>query len=258
MDRYQLEHAIRSSCAVANVDEVWVIGSQAILGSFPNANPQLLRSEEVDIQPKDNPDASIYIDGALGEESMFHRTHGFYVHGIEVSAATLPPLWQERAIKVCDDVGTLGYTGYCLEPHDLAVSKLAAFRPKDIEFVEVMIKENMLDKQTLYERFNATEINTELKKNIEIWLENQGVEIAQTPLMSITNVKDFNSLKQYAKTLSLNISEKTFEKMKNLIDNGKNTPEQFADFLQNLSYDAHPKIFNPLEVEKENSKKMKM
>lgn len=77
MTRAQLEHAIRAACDVADDTELLVFGSQAILGEHPNAPPGLRASIEVDVQPLNNPQAVDAINGALGELSMFHQTHGF-------------------------------------------------------------------------------------------------------------------------------------------------------------------------------------
>lgn len=77
MTRDQLEHAIRAACDVAEDSEVWVFGSQAILGEFPEAPEALRASIEVDIQPKNRPDRADLVDGALGEMSQFHKTHDF-------------------------------------------------------------------------------------------------------------------------------------------------------------------------------------
>lgn len=82
MTREQLEHAIRAACDVSGDTEIWIFGSQAILGQFPDAPENLRASIEVDVQPKNNPDKIDEIDGSLGELSLFHETHGFYVHGI--------------------------------------------------------------------------------------------------------------------------------------------------------------------------------
>ena len=71
MTRDQLEHAIRAACDVADDTEVWVFGSQAILGEFPDAPEDLRTSIEVDIQPKNQPDNADLVDGALGELSQF-------------------------------------------------------------------------------------------------------------------------------------------------------------------------------------------
>jgi len=48
MRRSELEHVIRASSAVAEDNEIIAIGSQAILGQFPDAPDELLRSNEVD------------------------------------------------------------------------------------------------------------------------------------------------------------------------------------------------------------------
>jgi hypothetical protein len=44
--RSELEHAIRAARDVADDTEVWVFGSQSILGQFPNAPQTLRRSAE--------------------------------------------------------------------------------------------------------------------------------------------------------------------------------------------------------------------
>ena len=80
MTREQLEHAIRAACEVSEDNEIWIFGSQAILGEFPDAPKDLRASIEVDVQPKNRPDNVDVIDGALGEFFLFHQTHDFYVH----------------------------------------------------------------------------------------------------------------------------------------------------------------------------------
>ena len=67
MNRAQLEHAIRAACDVARDSELLIFGSQAILGSFPDAPEALRTSIEVDIQPKNFPENTDLIDGNLGE-----------------------------------------------------------------------------------------------------------------------------------------------------------------------------------------------
>ena len=46
MQRSELEHIIRASGEVAQDDKIVIIGSQSILGQFPNAPTRLLVSEE--------------------------------------------------------------------------------------------------------------------------------------------------------------------------------------------------------------------
>ena len=46
MKRSELEHVIRASGAIADDDELIVIGSQSILGQYPDAPAELLVSME--------------------------------------------------------------------------------------------------------------------------------------------------------------------------------------------------------------------
>ena len=73
MTRDELEHAIRAACDVAEDEAVYVFGSQAILGQFPDAPAALRQSAEVDVAPYTRHDRADAIDGALGELSQFHR-----------------------------------------------------------------------------------------------------------------------------------------------------------------------------------------
>ena len=144
MKRGQLEHVIRAAAAITNHTDIVVVGSQAVLGQFPDAPPELLVSIEADVFPKDHPELSIQIDGAIGELSPFHQTFGYYAHGVDETTATLPSGWQQRLIAV-RNANTGGATGWCLEVHDLAASKLVAGREKDLEFVRQLLKHRMVE-----------------------------------------------------------------------------------------------------------------
>jgi hypothetical protein len=174
----QLEHAIRAACDVADDSEVIVFGSQAILGTFPEAHEDLRQSIEADIAPKNRPDRVDDLDGALGEGSMFHSTHGFYVHGLSIEAATLPSGWQDRMRKVATP-NTNGNVGWCLEGHDLAASKLVAFREKDREFVRVLLRERYVNSDELFARIRALNVEDHLRDRIIRWLDFTEAELQQ-------------------------------------------------------------------------------
>jgi hypothetical protein len=170
MTRNQLEHAIRAACDVSNDTELWVFGSQALLGEFPDAPESLRASIEVDVQPKNRPEAVDVIDANLGELSLFHQTHGFYVHGVSIDSAILPEGWEERTKPISDPISTRGNTGWCIELHDLAASKLAAYREKDREFVRLLLIEKRLDSAVLDERIGALNIEDQLRERLHRWL----------------------------------------------------------------------------------------
>ncbi len=154
MTREQLEHAIRAAGAICGDRELYVVGSQAILGSCRDAHPDLLRSMEVDIAPKNRPELESLIEGSIGELSPFHKTFGFHVDGVDMAGIVLPARWQERVVVV-DNANTNGCRGLCLEPADLAVSKLTAGRPKDVDFVRVLLRERLVRSEVLHERVDS-------------------------------------------------------------------------------------------------------
>ncbi|MFN2565626.1 MAG: DUF6036 family nucleotidyltransferase [Gemmatimonadaceae bacterium] len=153
MTREELEHAIRAACAVAQDDEVYVFGSQAILGQYPAAPATLRQSAEADVAPVHAVDIVGVIDASLGELSSFHQSYGYYVYGVSLDAAVLPEGWQRRAIAV-RNANTNGATGWCVEAHDLAVSKLVAWRDKDRDFVRILLAEELVQPRTLLLRIS--------------------------------------------------------------------------------------------------------
>jgi hypothetical protein len=168
MTRPQLEHIIRAAAGNVNEREIVVIGSQAILGTYPDAPAELTRSIEADVFPKNNPERSIVIDGAIGELSLFHQTFGYYAHGVDETTAILPDGWRERLVKV-ETANTLGAVGWCLEVHDLAISKLSAGREKDFAFVETMVRKGMVTVDILEQRLSNTPgVNSEKRGQLRM------------------------------------------------------------------------------------------
>lgn len=78
MTREELEHIIRASADITNQYDFIIVGSQSILGPVPHPHEVFTVSMEADIYPKDAPALAEKIDGAIGEGSQFHETHGYY------------------------------------------------------------------------------------------------------------------------------------------------------------------------------------
>jgi hypothetical protein len=129
VNRDELEHLLRASARIADEHDVIVFGSQAILGSYDEAElpDEAIGSIELDVCFRDDPDVSKAdaVDGATGELSAFHLTFGVPAQGISLTTAILPPGGEDRSV-VYDTAGTEPGRGLCLEPHDLVASKLAA------------------------------------------------------------------------------------------------------------------------------------
>jgi hypothetical protein len=158
MTRDQLEHIIRAAAEIANDEEIVVVGSQAILGSFPDAPDELLVSVEADVYPKNRPDRSDLIDGSIGEGSPFHDTYGYYAQGVDESTAILPRGWRDRLVAIRNE-NTRGKTGWCLDAHDLVVSKTIAGREKDLLFLGTAARNRLVEKDRLLTRLGETELD---------------------------------------------------------------------------------------------------
>lgn len=164
MRRAELEHVLRAAGAISGVTTWVVIGSQAILGSVADAPPELLISQEADLYAPGNDVASDLIDGSIGEKSPFHDSFGYYAHGVGPETAILPARWRDRAVTV-ESPATGGVRGVCPSPGDLAISKLAAWREKDRDFVAALIRHRIVDVAEL--RVLVGELDAELAARVE-------------------------------------------------------------------------------------------
>jgi hypothetical protein len=160
VNRAQLEHLIKAGGSIARSDEIVIVGSQAILASFPDAPAELLRSMEADCFPLDHPERADLIDGSIGELSPFHGTFGYYAHGVGPETALLPSGWRSRLVRM-EAPSAGGAVGLCLSPLDIAASKLLAGREKDIAFVRTMLRHGLVEEEPL--RALSEELTQELK-----------------------------------------------------------------------------------------------
>lgn len=155
MNREQFDHGIRAAASVLGVIELLVIGSQALHGSLPDRLPEeAARSVEVDIVPFDDDGGTKadLLDGSIGEASMFHETFGYYAQGVGPHTAVLPEGWRDRLVRYVEP--SSGVVAWCLEPHDLWISKAIAGRPKDAEFCDALIRSHLVDPEVLGSRLD--------------------------------------------------------------------------------------------------------
>lgn len=163
MKRSELEHLIRAAGAIADDAQIVIIGSQAVLGQFPDAPAALLVSAEADLFPLNRPELAELIDGSIGEGSSFHALYGYYAQGVDQRTATLPRGWRGRLVEIANP-NTRGVTGLCLEVHDLAISKYVAGRAKDLDFTRALAKHGMTRLDTLLARERETDMPAELRE----------------------------------------------------------------------------------------------
>ena len=159
MNRHQFDHAVRAAGAVAGVNEVIVIGSQAAHASLSDGLPEAaMRSVEADIVVRGDREGEMadLIDGSIGEASMFHQTFGFYAQGVSIETALLPDGWEERLVRY-ETPATNGVVAWCLSLPDLFVSKALAGRPKDFEFCRALLELGAIETDYVLSLIEATD-----------------------------------------------------------------------------------------------------
>ena len=95
MTREQLAHVLRTVSQLTGSPDVLVIGSQSILGSYPEDQlpPEATGSMEVDTAFLADPGDAMadLVDVTIGELSEFHDEFGYYPQGVSVSTGVFPP-----------------------------------------------------------------------------------------------------------------------------------------------------------------------
>jgi hypothetical protein len=161
--REDLEHVIRAAAAITDEKIFVVIGSQAILAQHPNAPEILRRSPEADLYPANRPELADVIEGAIGIDSPFHRTFGYYVEAVGPETAKLPSGWEARAVRLSGPA-TGGATALCPEANDLAASKLVAGRPKDLEWLAAALTAKLIDKDRLAQLLRTAPVDDSVRE----------------------------------------------------------------------------------------------
>jgi hypothetical protein len=165
---------ISAAATVSGENELVVIGSQAILGPFPDAPETMLRSQEADLYPRGQPEKADQIEGALGDGSQFARTYGYFAHGVGPETATAPAGWEDRLVEIKiparpgSDNSPLAY---CLEPHDLILAKCAAGRDRDWEFATEALRACLVDSEELLARVDRLPVSVRRRSSIRAHLE---------------------------------------------------------------------------------------
>lgn len=133
-------------------------------GKHPDLPDEILTSFEVDLIATEHTERTEWLN-VIGVDSPFHQTHGYYADPVDASTATLPQGWRDRLVELPPgDTG--GVRGLCLEPHDLAIAKYAAFRDKDLAFTRELARRGVTLKGQLLERLEQTELGEELRARV--------------------------------------------------------------------------------------------
>lgn len=169
MKKQQVDLILRAAGDLTGEKQFIIIGSQSLHGKYPDLADDILRSFEVDLIAKNNPDRTEWLN-YIGQDSQFHETHGYYADPVDESTATLPKGWRARLVNLPPG-DTNGVSGLCLDPHDLAIAKYVARREKDIVFTRALAARGIVQQPQLLALLDKTAIDAESRERIRGFIE---------------------------------------------------------------------------------------
>ena len=164
-----LFHVVAVAAHLTGEEEFVVIGSQAIVGVYPGAPEELLRSIEADIYPKNDPDKAALFERDIGEGTQFHATYGYYAHRVGPETARAPAGWEDRLVRVVVPPRPHSKTGavaWCIEAHDLVLAKLARGDQRDWDFARDAMKAELVQPDTLLKLIPTMPVGCEVQADL--------------------------------------------------------------------------------------------
>ncbi len=168
-----------------------VVGSLAILGTQDEGElpADMCMSVDIDCYTKADPSRILDLQGALGEGSVFHRAHGYYLDPVSPSLPSLPDGWEGRMTCLTQD----GLRLWFLDPDDTAISKYARSQPNDLRWIRAGLLSGLISLPRVIARLPSTVFLDEAEGAVvrqqvnadRIWLD----EIRRPHARDLTNKK---------------------------------------------------------------------
>lgn len=168
-----LLRVVRALAYEFKTDTVFVVGSQAILASMPDA-PQAARVARNRCFPPECADlgsrgSQAYSRRRASNRIGTHRRtirvrepippHARFLHRrVDDTTAKLPKGWQGRAVRVRTEVEGRTVTGVAPSAVDLVVSKIARLDDRDKRFVEAIHAQQPLDLELVERKIGETDL----------------------------------------------------------------------------------------------------
>ena len=154
-----LKHLVEAVHALAHSERIYVLGSSALLGSFPELGEpggplELSFDGDLLIEPCDEQLAAL-LHEAVGEGSLFAQRTGYHADILRAEIrGTLPPGWAARLVMVDAATGA-----QALSPEDLLVVKLRTGRGKDLALCREVLQRGLVTVGQLRARLDATPLS---------------------------------------------------------------------------------------------------
>lgn len=153
-----IDHMLRAAGDLTGQTQFVLVGSAAVIAWAPDLPEVMAMTSEIDIfGTNDDPEEIAFeLDSVLGQGSMFHDTHGYFVDGVSPGTARLPQGWRQRARVLQTSTGDV--SALVPEPDDIAVSKLVRCSDKDLLFLVAGIRHGVFNRSIVIERARALDI----------------------------------------------------------------------------------------------------
>jgi len=165
MTRAEFETLLQRASEIARDRHFFLIGSQALRGVCSAIPRDFPKTFEADLYPRNHPQAWAILRKKLGRASLFYKKNGFYLDCTDPGLSTLPQGWMERLIPFRTP-RTQGVTAWCLEPHDLFVSKLVAWREKDQRYLAAMLRHKFVKPAIVAKRIEELQVSDPQKAEL--------------------------------------------------------------------------------------------
>lgn len=166
MTKAEFEDLLRRAGKIAGEQDFFLIGSQSLRGVCPAIPRDFPKTVEADLYPRRRPQAWSLLRAQLGNQSKFFKKRGYYLDCTDPNLATLPEGWMERLIPFRTP-RTGNVTAWCLEPHDLFVSKLAVYRNKDRRFLSAMLRHKLIRPNVVLTRIEELPVAKSLQSEMK-------------------------------------------------------------------------------------------
>lgn len=176
----ELKRAVRSIARHFATGTVYLIGSQAVLVSWPDAPVAARLSQEIDAYPanadewrrhNNEMEASEEINALFGFGSSFHREFGFYIDGVDAQSAALPSGWMARAVRMVVEDGERAITAVAPTLVDLIAAKLIRLDEKDKEFTRACHQTRPLDLAAIGRLIDSVSVNAAVRARAKRFLD---------------------------------------------------------------------------------------
>jgi hypothetical protein len=151
MQREQFHELLTRAADACARRELILFDSQSVHALTTSPPMEVVVSVECDIWLGDEPEAASRLSAELGKNPLFAKTVGVYADPLPPDLPMVPASWEQPlgTYRVGD------VTARCLEIHDLVVTKLAAGRLKDYEFMAAVLLTKLARKDEVVRRVQS-------------------------------------------------------------------------------------------------------